>query len=882
MWGMEPLVTCVICAYDYGAYVEAAVRSALEQEGVPGGAGALETIVVDDGSTDETPAVLASFGDAITVLQQRNDGPAVATNRAIARARGRYVSLLDADDVWLPDKLARQLAVFERRPEVGLVHGDMEVIDGAGRLTRPSKYDWYGELPVVGRALGRLLSQNEATTSSITLRTELAQAIPPTPPWAWCRDWWLAAHVASTHEVDALREPVAQYRIHGDNVSAQDAQSERAVRLWERDLRVRRLLLRGLDLSNATLDELALAWARFGGFLAQVAELRGIAQTAVVPVSEQERADAAVLRTHAQALLDADPGAAGRAAMKAMAADPFAPASAALFEAARQAGGGAGRAPTAAERTRAFEELQAAVAADDDTVAQRHAARALVLDPSDDHARALAEPARTAPPTARDAEQRARFRAPAATALDGARAFVAVADAAELTEDPALLRAWAAAFAPADEATLAIVTAEEDLDAVHVRLAQALGAAGLGTDTQHDLALVLAAAGTPAEAALAREAHAVLSAQAPGARSASAAGFAEGRGANRTSGAGFADRALAGHPRAGARDPQALRALAERRWSHDGFGAPLTLSIQICPQRWEGAERWGDTHFARALADELERRGHAARIEVLAEWDAPGRPPADVTIHLRGLWPYVPRRDELSVLWNISHPDLLTVAECDAFDLVATPSARHAERLARSTSTPVVVVEQATDPVVFFPERDPAHARELVFVGNSRGIFRPILRDLLPTDRDLAVWGQGWGRVLPPGIVAGQHLPNDEVRRAYSSAALVLNDHWDDMREQGIVSNRVFDALACGALVIGDHLPELDERFGDAVVTYRTREDLRASVERLLADPAERAERAARGRELVLARHTFRHRVDALLASIAPLKTASARPILCS
>ena len=170
----EPLFTCVICAYDYGAYVEAAVRSALEQEGLPGGAGALEAIVVDDGSTDETPAVLASFGDAITVLTQRNEGPAVATNRAIARARGRYVALLDADDVWLPDKLARQLALLEARPEVGLVHGDMEVIDGDGRLTRPSKYDWYGELPVVGRALGRLLAQNEATTSSIALRTDLA------------------------------------------------------------------------------------------------------------------------------------------------------------------------------------------------------------------------------------------------------------------------------------------------------------------------------------------------------------------------------------------------------------------------------------------------------------------------------------------------------------------------------------------------------------------------------------------------------------------------------------------------------------------------------------------------------------------------------------
>jgi glycosyltransferase involved in cell wall biosynthesis len=861
---VEPLVSCVICAYDYGAYVEAAVRSALEQEGLPGGTDALEVIVVDDGSTDATPRILAAFGDRIAVLTQPNEGPAVATNRAIAHARGRYVSLLDADDLWLPDKLARQLAILEADPNVGLVHGDLEVIDGDGRRTRASKYDWYGELPVVGRALGRLLSQNEATTSSITLRTDLAKAIPPAPSWAWCRDWWLAAHVAATHEVDALREPVAQYRIHGENVSAQDVESERMVRLWERDLRIRRHFLRTLDLSNATLDELALAWARFAGFLAKVAEVRGIPQSQVVPVSEEDRREAWDVRARAQGLLDADPVAAGQAAAAAMAADPFAPSSARLFETARRRRG-AHRVPTPAERTRAFAELAAAVAAEDPTVRGRHAARALVLDPRDDHARALTEPdTRLAPPTRVDAEQRACFHGAGGTgrALDDARAFVAVAHADELTARPQLLRAWAAAFEPGDDATLAIATVEEDLAAVHARLAHALDAAGLGTDTDHDLALVLAPHGTPTEIALAREAHAML--------------------ADRS-----AERALAGHPRVGAGNPARLRTLAERRWSHDGFGAPLAISIQICPQRWDGAERWGDTHFARALADELERRGHTARIEVVAEWDAHDRPPADVTIHLRGLWPYVPRRrdDELKVLWNISHPDLVTAAECDAFDLVLTPSARHAEQLARRTTTPIHVLEQATDPTVFFPEHDPAHARELVFVGNSRGIFRPIMRDLLDGPArlpDLAVWGHGWGGMLPDGVLAGQHLRNEEVRRAYSSAALVLNDHWDDMRAQGIVSNRVFDALACGALVISDHLPEIAERFGDAVVTYRTPEDLRAQIDALLADPAARGERAARGRALVLAEHTFRQRVDALLASIAPLKTAAARPILCT
>jgi hypothetical protein len=731
----------------------------------------------------------------------------------------------------------------------------MEVIDGDGRLTRPSKYDWYGELPTVGRALGRLLAQNEATTSSITLRTEIARAIPPAPDWAWCRDWWLAAHVAATHEIDALRAPVARYRIHGENVSAQDMTSERAIRLWERDLRVRRILLRELDLRNATLDELAVAWARFAGFLARVAQVRAIPQTDVVVVTDEDRAEAAAHRAVAEAAAD------GRAAMKAMAADPFEPASAALFEAARQAG--ADRAPTPAERERAYEELSEAVRASDPSRAQRHAARALVLDAADDHARGLL--AGPTAPRPGDEEQRARFNRPAPRPLADARAFVGVAFAEELIEQPALLRTWADAFGPDDDATLAIVTdaPPEQLEAIHAQLAAALAQARIAADDERDLALTLAPAGSDAETALARQTHALLSAQA-------------------------GPRGLGGHPRAGIGDAEALRTLAERRWLHDDHGAPLTIAIEICPQRWDGAERWGDTHFARALADELERRGHRARLEVVAEWDDPARLPCDVALHLRGLFPYVPRPDQLNVLWNISHPDLVTPAECDAYDLVLTPSERHAERLATGTRTPVAVLAQATDPVVFFPETDPAHAHELVFVGNSRGVMRPILADLLPTDHDLAVWGQQWQGFLDPRLIAGEHLPNDAVRRAYSSAAIVLNDHWGDMREQGIVSNRIYDALACGAIVVSDHLPELDARFGDAVVTYRTREELRQTVARLLADPAERAERARRGRAQVLGAHTFAHRVDALLAAVAEqrpstaLKTADQRPILCS
>ena len=294
----------------------------------------------------------------------------------------------------------------------------------------------------------------------------------------------------------------------------------------------------------------------------------------------------------------------------------------------------------------------------------------------------------------------------------------------------------------------------------------------------------------------------------------------------------------------------------------------LSFCIKIGAPNWEAARSWGDLHYARAMRRQLEFRGHRCIIQTLDEWDNAEGLACDVAIHLKGLTPYETKPGQLNVLWNISHPGKLTAAECDGYDLVLVASKRWADSLKTETGTPVVVLEQATDPEAFFPDYDPIHDRELVFVGNSRRVERRILRDLLPTDHDLAVWGRDWEGLIDEKYLAGEYLPNREVRKAYSSASIVLNDHWDDMREHGFVSNRIYDALACGALVISDDLPELGENFGDAVVTYRSPEELKELVEHYLNAPEERAEKGRRGRELVLEHHTFEYRMDELLVYV--------------
>ena len=110
-------ISVIIPAWNRAREVCRAIDSALAQTLPP-----LEVIVVDDGSTDETPEVLARYGDRIRVVRQSNQGVAAARNAGIAVARGELLAFLDSDDVWLPRKLELQVARLDADPELGLVH----------------------------------------------------------------------------------------------------------------------------------------------------------------------------------------------------------------------------------------------------------------------------------------------------------------------------------------------------------------------------------------------------------------------------------------------------------------------------------------------------------------------------------------------------------------------------------------------------------------------------------------------------------------------------------------------------------------------------------------------------------------------------------------
>ncbi len=115
------VVSCIVPVYNGERYVTEAVDSILRQSW-----DALDVIVVDDGSTDDTVQALAPFEARVRVIRQDNAGPGAARNHGLEESRGEFVAFLDADDIWVDDKLEAQLALLRDRPEVDLCSGHLQ------------------------------------------------------------------------------------------------------------------------------------------------------------------------------------------------------------------------------------------------------------------------------------------------------------------------------------------------------------------------------------------------------------------------------------------------------------------------------------------------------------------------------------------------------------------------------------------------------------------------------------------------------------------------------------------------------------------------------------------------------------------------------------
>ena len=298
---------------------------------------------------------------------------------------------------------------------------------------------------------------------------------------------------------------------------------------------------------------------------------------------------------------------------------------------------------------------------------------------------------------------------------------------------------------------------------------------------------------------------------------------------------------------------------------------PLRWAIKIGTQFAYERENWGDFHFAESLRSALEDLGHEVTIDVRGAWYRPTAHLDDVVLVLQGRGHYHPSPHQVSALWMISHPSEIALDDLSEFDLVFGASEIWCRRVDEYVRRPARLLLQCTDPARFRPvEPDAQYRHEVLMVGNARGMRRSV-GAALSVGLMPAVFGMKWESLLPEEAWRGSYVPNRELAKYYSSAGVVLNDHWDEMVEWGLLSNRLFDLAACGARVVSDDVPGMREVFGDFVARFTSAEQLGDEVARLLAESPEQQERRLEFAQVVRREHSFAARASTISAAVADL-----------
>jgi glycosyltransferase involved in cell wall biosynthesis len=229
-------VTAIIPTYNYARFLPRAIDSVLAQTYAP-----IEVLVVDDGSTDDTPEVLARYGERVRVMRLQNGGVSRARNTGIGAARTDFVAMLDADDWWDQEKIARQMALLEREPSLSIV--------GCGiRWSGPTHpiVEWRAPLPQQGRAgdLRAIATRRfmvGGSNSGLLARRRLFDEVGlfDTALFA-AEDWDMWLRIGAEHGIGNVPEPLTNIYVHGEGrfrnaARVEESQwrvYEKAVRAW--------------------------------------------------------------------------------------------------------------------------------------------------------------------------------------------------------------------------------------------------------------------------------------------------------------------------------------------------------------------------------------------------------------------------------------------------------------------------------------------------------------------------------------------------------------------------------------------------------------------------------------------------------------------------
>lgn len=243
-----PIVSVIIPTYNSANLVVDAIDSVLAQTYKD-----YEIIVVDDGSTDNTRKVLQSYGNQIKYLYQENAHISVARNHGFRVSTGKYIAQLDADDLWLPDKLEKQMKVAEQHPDAGLIYCDSYICDYGKEQQKDRVFFQLYVPPAEGNVFKYFFKTNPLCTSSAVISRNM-----------WERLGGLDTTLRGGQDVEFFlrityfsaayfcHEPLMIYRCHSQNTSSTITYANVRSAL-RKSIKQREVFIRNLKSENAEL-----------------------------------------------------------------------------------------------------------------------------------------------------------------------------------------------------------------------------------------------------------------------------------------------------------------------------------------------------------------------------------------------------------------------------------------------------------------------------------------------------------------------------------------------------------------------------------------------------------------------------------------------------
>ncbi len=213
-------VSVLMSSYNHDHYIAQAIESVLAQTFSD-----LELVIVDDASTDNSPQIIQAYAEKDPRIKAsfhtKNQGISQTANDSMAKATGKYVSYIGSDDLWAPTKLEKQLAVLEK-DEDKLVWSEALIINGKGEKTGQSITQLLGATKRCGNLFEELLKEQIIFYQTLIYKREFAKGLQRDTSLKYASDHRYIVELAKKHEFAFVNEPLASYRMHGQNVTSKN------------------------------------------------------------------------------------------------------------------------------------------------------------------------------------------------------------------------------------------------------------------------------------------------------------------------------------------------------------------------------------------------------------------------------------------------------------------------------------------------------------------------------------------------------------------------------------------------------------------------------------------------------------------------------------